>query len=246
MAVTVLNYKFPGIPHVTCVFQYAHRDRPEEISGNISFKYGDRTQTIRSREELLASLPGLDQWAECDQVHGNTVLVEPEPTPLVPEYLPEADGMMTSRKGFGLLIKTADCQPVLVTAQDGKHIMALHVGWRGSRAGFIPLAIELFCQKYDVNPGSLAAVRGPSLGPAAAEFVNFQKEWDDDFRPWYNERDQRMDLWALTVSQLEKAGLRRQNIHGVDLCTFLNFHNFFSYRKDRHTGRQASLIWINS
>jgi hypothetical protein len=53
-----------------------------------------------------------------------------------------------------------------------------------------------------------------------------------------------MDLWRLTRDQLLQAGVRSENIFGLDLCTYEQKETFFSYRRDRQCGRQAGLIWI--
>jgi copper oxidase (laccase) domain-containing protein len=57
-----------------------------------------------------------------------------------------------------------------------------------------------------------------------------------------------MDLWALARHQLESAGVPARRILGLDLCTFDNAEEFFSYRQFRRNGmedgRQASFIWI--
>ena len=89
-------------------------------------------------------------------------------------------------------------------------------------------------------------MRGPSLGPARAEFVNFEREWSDGFRPWFDPATRTMDLWGLTRRQLQRAGLPERQIYGLDLCTASNNGQFFSYRREKRSGRQASLIWITA
>ena len=51
-----------------------------------------------------------------------------------------------------------------------------------------------------------------------------------------------MDLWGLTRRQLQQAGLPERQIYGLDLCTASNNGQFFSYRREKRSGRQASLI----
>ena len=87
------------------------------------------------------------------------------------------------------------------------------------------------------------AVRGPSLGPARAEFIHFDTEWGADFRPWFQPESRTMDLWGLTRHQLMEAGLLSRHIFGVDICTASNPRLCFSHRHHPASGRQASLIW---
>ena len=61
--------------------------------------------------------------------------------------------------------------------------------------------------------------------------------------PIFDYRTNRLDLWRLTRDQLKAVGLREDRIFSLDLCTH-DLPQFFSYRRDRTTGRQVSLIWI--
>lgn len=244
MAVKFFVFKFPGVSKARCAFQFRNLEEGE-LAGNISFNVGDSEKNVEAaRQNLLSQLTGIEQWSECHQVHGTSVLKEPLPTEIAGGELPEADGMMTSKKGLGLMVKTADCQPLFVADETGSCVMALHVGWKGNRAGFPQLAIKEFCKQYNVLPEKLFAVRGPSLGPAAAEFINFDTEFGPDFAQWYDPQTKRMNLWALTRWQLQEAGLPAENIFCLDMCTHENYGAFFSWRKNRNTGRQASLVWI--
>lgn len=248
MGLNITLFKFPGLRRVFCAFQ-GKSPQAGKQPGNISFHTGDDpADALANRKALFAALTphGLRGWAECTQVHGKELLAEPPLSPLeagAPDTA-RADGMMSAEPGKGLLIKTADCQPLLIAHNSGKYVMALHVGWRGNRINFIGAAIARFCDIYDLARRDLLAVRGPSLGPAMAEFINFDREWGHDFLPWLDPPTMCMDLWRLTRSQLEKAGLDSRNIFELDICTALNSDKFFSYRKDRQCGRQGSLIWI--
>lgn len=247
MRVRFFNFSFPGIANVHCVFT-GRFEGPDPLAGNISFRAGqDRAKVLAARENILAALMpfGLENFAEAHQVHGDDLLFEPGATGLEPDNLPEADGMMGRQKNLGLVIKTADCQPILVAHRAGGHIMAIHAGWRGNRANFPQSAVERFCAAYKLDARDVFAVRGPSLGPANAQFVNFGKEWPEEFRPWLDEQSRCMDLWNLAREQLQRAGIPARQIFGLDICTLANREQFFSYRDKKCPGRQASIIWIS-
>ena len=53
-----------------------------------------------------------------------------------------------------------------------------------------------------------------------------------------------MDLWSLTRDQLLQAGLLPGNVFSLDMCTMCREELFFSYRRDKKCGRQASMILI--
>ena len=135
---------------------------------------------------------------------------------------------------------------MLLAHQSGRFVAALHVGWRGNVAGLPGSAVARLCSHYGCAPDELLAVRGPSLGPQAAQFTRFEAEFGPDFVDFYDATAQTVDLWRLTRSQLLRAGLVSGNIFGLDLCTRSNPAEYFSYRAARATGRQMALIWIGS
>lgn len=252
MSVNYIPFQFPGLANVRCAFQ-VRAARPDGSysdacdGGNISFSTTDDPNRVTgSRRDMLAALRarGLSAWAELNQVHGDALVFDPESVACEAPPVAEGDGMATSRPGLGLLIKTADCQPILLAHKSGRYVAALHAGWRGNRCDFPGTGVARFCARYGLKACELLAVRGPSLGPGRAEFVNFEREWSDDFRRWFDPQTQTMDLWSLTRHQLRQAGLPERQIFGLDLCTASNDGQFFSYRREKKCGRQASLIWI--
>lgn len=231
-----IPFSFPGIAGVRCLFSTAAMG-DMRLSGDPASDSG----AVAARRRFMAAA-GFARWAEVRQVHGDALVAAagtPEPT------LSDtaADGHHTDKKGVGLTIKTADCQPLFLARTDGGAVAALHVGWRGNAAGYPLTAVERLCESYSCSPGEWVAVRGPSLGPAASEFVNFDSEWPREFLPWFDRERKTVDLWELTRSQLEKAGLPRRNIFSLDLCTYSMPGVFFSYRR-KDVGRLISAIWI--
>lgn len=246
MALSYIPFVFPGIANVRCAFQsrVGGHSAGAYGGGNLSFVTKDkRADVIANRQDLHHDL-GLEHIAELSQVHGDVFHYEPEAVGIEQAPVLEGDGFATSRKGLALMIKTADCQPVLLAHRSGGCVAALHVGWRGNRINFAASAVQRFCEHYAVQACDLMAVRGPSLGPTMAEFVHFQDEWGDTFSPWFQRDSRTMDLWSLTRFQLEQAGLLSTHIYGLDLCTYTMHEHFFSYRYEKESGRQGSLIWI--
>ena len=241
MSLTMLPFHFPGIPGVSCVFTM-------RAFGSVSLSGTDASSAVRRAS--IPSLLGVQGFAEAHQVHGVRTLFEPAMQNPLSTPAEQADGMATSRPGLALMIKTADCQPILIAHASGRHVMGIHAGWRGNRQDYPRIAVEQFCEHYRLEPCDLWAVRGPSLGPSASEFVNFDREWGPEYLPWYDHVRRTVDLWALARHQLEVAGLLPGRILGIDLCTFDNADLLFSYRHFRRMGsedgRQGSFIWIHA
>jgi YfiH family protein len=234
-----IPFAFPGLPKVRCLFSTV-------LAGNIALwpdlTQKEKAEAVNARKTLLHA-NGLAHWVELHQVHGDILHIEPEPTAVASDSILKGDGSCTRQVGLALAVKSADCQPILLTDSKGSAVAALHVGWRGNAIGFPTSGVDKFCAFCGVSPAEVLAVRGPSLGPAAAEFVNFADEWPPEFQPWYNRQSRTMDLWTLTRHQLEQAGVLPGHIFSLDLCTHTLSGLFFSYRRG-DAGRQASLIWI--
>lgn len=243
----MILFKFPGIEKVNCLFCGREDVRAENPDGDISIA-GVNGKKTRAALAAWLKKSYCQSWAECHQVHGDNMLADPAPTDIFanPENLVDADGMCSATSGLALIIKTADCQPWLLAHKSGRYIMAFHAGWRGNRISFPQKAVAAFCASYNLDPQDIFACRGPSLGPANARFQNFETEWSEDFLPWFDAKTQCMDLWNLARAQLEDAGLKPEHIFGLDICTYENPHAWFSYRRDKYCGRQASLIWIEN
>lgn len=239
-----IPFRFPNVEgqvlKVCCAFQMAG-------FGNMSLTNCEdsQKQEVAQRRKSLPTLFNFDSWVELKQVHGDKMLVNPSSTAFDADSTLEADASSTSELGLALCIKTADCQPILLADKSGSAIAALHVGWRGNAIEFIQSAVKEFTKSFGIKAQNVMAVRGPSLGPAQAEFTDFSNEWDKQFMPWYNTETKCMDLWALTHNQLMDAGIHTRNIYALDLCTRLLAASgaFFSYRAG-DAGRQVSLIWL--
>jgi hypothetical protein len=108
-----------------------------------------------------------------------------------------------------------------------------------------------------VEAPSLHAYLGPAIGPDAFEvgadvrdaFMNgvesAQREATANafiVHP-QNPGKYLADLAALARLRLRRLGVTR--IVGGDLCTVTQRERFYSYRRDRETGRMAALIWLD-
>ncbi|MDO5536562.1 MAG: polyphenol oxidase family protein [Desulfovibrionaceae bacterium] len=252
MAVSVLPFAFPGIDNVGCLFQMrapassssTQACNPALAGGTIVYTDGIADAEVLANRRALLAASGAAAFCEARQVHGDHMLFDPEPAALERAKLAEADGLATSRAGVALMIKTADCQPVLLAHRSGRYVAGLHVGWRGDRQLFPYTGVRRFCEHYNIRPEDCMAVRGPSLGPTRAEFIHYAAEWGGYFYKYLDLARSTMDLWSMTRDQLREAGIPARHIYGLDWCTASNPDQFFSYRRDHGCGRQAALVWI--
>ena len=101
----------------------------------------------------------------------------------------------------------------------------------------------------NVPAARLLAYLGPAIGPAAFEvgpevrtaFVSRDTAAAGAFVP-HREDKWLADLFTLGRLRLAACGVHR--VFGGGDCTFADQRRFYSYRRDRTTGRMAALIWI--
>ncbi|KEZ97786.1 laccase, partial [Xanthomonas vasicola pv. vasculorum NCPPB 895] len=160
---------------------------------------------------------------------------------------PVADAAVTSVPGVVLAILTADCLPVVFAAVDGNEVAAAHAGWRGLADG----VLERSMAAMRTPPQQLVAWLGPAAGPRVYEigqdvfdaFVAHDAQAQQAFvatRPGH----WRVDLYALARQRLQQAGVPADAVYGGGLCTISDPQRFFSHRRDRRSGRMATLAWI--
>jgi YfiH family protein len=206
---------------------------------------GDSPEAVAENRRQLkaaAGLPAEPAWLA--QVHGTTVVgLE---TSAAGPWGP-ADASFSRQPGRVCAILTADCLPILLAADSGDLVAAAHAGWRGLAGG----VIEATVKALRVAPETLMAWLGPAIGPGHFEVGSEVREAllagdsraDSAFAA--NARGRFMaDLSALARRRLAAVGVGR--IYGGGQCTYADENRYFSHRRDGVTGRQATLIWLDS
>lgn len=210
-------------------------------SFNLGFGTGDDVQAVEAnRARLRAVLPDEPRWLK--QVHGARV-VDAD----IARDRPEADAAVARRPRTVCAILVADCLPVLLTDSAGSIVAAAHAGWRGLAAGVIDNTVAAMTQGGRVA-GDLLAYIGPGIGPLPFEV-------GDDVYHAYTTHDpgaaaafvrHASGKWLADLPALARRALARcgvTHIHGAELCTYSDPARFYSYRRDRITGRMAALVW---
>jgi len=184
---------------------------------------------------------------------------------------PQADGVFTTEPGLVCAVMVADCLPILLADRQGRGVAALHAGWRGLAGagkamggrGIVEAGVAALCEATQAQASDLVAWLGPCIGPhrfqvgadvLAAFGVNplavgatganrpgvssacFQPDTGASLGEprWW------ADLVGLARLRLHAAGVA--SVCGGTWCTVSDSARFFSYRRDRVTGRQAAMI----
>jgi YfiH family protein len=184
------------------------------------------------------------QAAFLRQIHSDVVVV--------PDRLAgdcgEGDALVANQPGQLLLIRTADCVPVLLVDPQAKVVSAVHAGWRGVVREVIPRAVEVMCGRFGSQPETMLAAIGPCIRMQAFEVG---PEVAMEFRSLFPERDDlhtrcRIDLAEGCVRQLVRLGVPAHNIFDSGHCSHSLPELYYSYRreKEKQGGRMHSFIGI--
>ena len=199
------------------------------------------------RPGFAAELPRLEEacgvrFARVNQVHGAEVLMASQPGPPLLEDVPTADALVTTTPGLGLMVRVADCVPVLLADPEAGVVAAVHAGRPGLVAGVVPRALETM---RSAGARRIRAWVGPHVCGACYEVPEQLRADVCAVVPEaYAETS-----WG-TPSVDVGAGVRAQLVHGaaqvVDAsrCT-IEDEDLFSYRRQgRASGRLAGLVWV--
>ena len=225
---------------------------------NLGRLAGDEPLCVATNRARLMDLTGVAEAAWLEQVHGAEVVDADEVLARARAGAPlvRADASVTNRPGMICVVMIADCMPVLLCDAAGRAVGAAHAGWRGLASGVVEKTAQRVAALADTDPGSLHAYLGPSIGPAAFEVGAdvrdaFMKGVDDSqrdataqaFVPRADAPGKYLaDLPALARLRLQRFGVTQ--ITGGDACTVTQRDRFYSYRRDRVTGRMAAMIWL--
>ncbi|MGQ0804105.1 MAG: polyphenol oxidase family protein, partial [Actinomycetota bacterium] len=177
-----------------------------------------------------------ERWFRIRQVHGASAAVA-QSGPEGPA--PEADAVVTAVAGLPLNVLTADCAPVALVAGDA--VGAVHAGWRGLAVGVLETAVDAL-HRLDESP--VEAVLGPCVHPGhyafgAAELDLVAARLGPEVRARTAGGDSALDLAAGVRAALANVDVTR--VTDLDVCTAAS-PDYFSFRRDGPTGRQAMVV----
>ena len=156
------------------------------------------------------------------------------------------DALVTTTPGLALAVLVADCVPLLLADQANGVVAAVHAGRMGARNGIVPATVAKMVE-LGAQPSGIQAVMGAA---AAGRNYEVPQEMADDVErrlPGSRTRTSQgtwgIDVRAGLIRQLMSLGITA--IESDPRCT-IEDDDFFSYRRQGTTGRQAGVVWLNS
>jgi YfiH family protein len=192
---------------------------------NLALHVGDDPAVVNSNREKI----GFAQFM--NQVHGSEV-IEVDSNSITPV---SADALITREVGLPLAVLCADCLPILIRGT--KIVGAIHAGRKGLLNGIIT---ETISRMRALGGENLVATIGPAICgkcyevdlPMYLDAVSHESELTT------NPETHCLDLKRAARSQLSAQGVK---VSDLEICT-AHDSNYFSYRRDGVTGRNAGVI----
>jgi len=211
---------------------------------NVSYTVGDDIENVEENLRRVAEAVGArrEDLFAAYQVHGRDVTVVEAET----EARPRCDVLVTRSPEKTLMLRYADCTPVLLADPKRRVVAAVHAGWRGSVVRAAGAAVEALRDRFGCQPGDIVAGIGPAIGPCCYTVGQDVVEAFADRPGLFARGDggQRLDLWAANHQALVDAGVPSEQIEVAGICTECQSERFFSHRANggQPAGRFAALI----
>lgn len=215
---------------------------------NLSISTGDDRAHVRENRHRAFRALGRapESIADLWQVHSADVVVVDRPHG--EDYESEkADALITNNPAATLLLRFADCVPILLFDPVRHVVGVVHAGWKGTLLKAPAAAVRAMTATYGSRPADIRAGIGPSIGPCHYEVgpevvaqTRAAFPGSDALLLPRNGR-QHLDLWAANALALRETGV--EQIETSALCTACRTDDFFSHRGEQgKTGRFGALI----
>ena len=207
------------------------------IPGRCAYRLAAAARALNVDPELICCT---------QQVHGSHALCLDESPAAHPEepcrVCGEFDALITNKPGITLLIRVADCVPILLYDPVRSVVGVAHAGWKGTLANIAGATVERMSAHYGCRPRDLLAGIGPSIGPCCFEVGD---DVADRFRKISAVRNYihaggavRIDLPGANRASLLRSGVLPHNVEMSRYCTACRLDIFFSHRGEQgNTGR---------
>ncbi len=249
-------FQFESLKHPNLDHAILTRHGGESPAPWNSLNYGrtvgdaDARVTENIGRGLGATGSSLDQMFDVWQVHSTTVVRADDPN-LAGSQL-KADAIITDQPGVTLMMRFADCVPIMIYDPQHRAAGIAHAGWMGTVRGMATELVRSMQTEFASKPDELLAGIGPSIGPdhypvGEEVVVQFEAAYGNSARKHLQSVNGavHMDLWSANEAQLRAAGVK--SIEVSEICTACNLQDWYSHRGENGaTGRFGAHLGIRS
>lgn len=196
------------------------KDNKKNIIKNLAFV----SKHMKVRKKKLALMY---------QTHSNKVIVINDKNKNSLKF--KSDAIITSIRGLGLGVVTADCVPIILFDIKNNIIGCIHAGWKGASSGIIENTIKKFKKLGSKN--KIYATIGPCIGSKSYEVkLDFYKKFIAKSKKnniYFANKNDNKKLFNLRRYVNDKLIKLNVKVDHIKKDTFKEKSSFFSYRRSQ-------------
>jgi len=185
-----------------------------------------------------------------EQIHSANLFFLDEPINESLKRIDDCDALITNQSETILVVKTADCVPIIYCDKKSGLIAISHQGWRGSLKRLPQKVINKMIER-GADKNSLTVCIGPSINQCCYDidddrYYQFLEEFNGYSDKIFVVRKGKryLNLSYLNYLLVKDLGIEKGNIDFFPFCTSCDQERFFSFRRDRknYQGEMFSFI----
>ena len=254
--------ELPGVRHAFSTRLGGVSENAVTGSMNVAFGRGDDDETVRRNIGVLAAKVGAtaNDVVCAPQIHSDLLRFVTERDRgegATRDATRRGDGFYTDRTGVALMVRTADCAPILLAglrSNGTPAVAAVHAGWRGAAQGIALMAVCALCS-LGVEAKNVFAAIGPC---ASFERYEVGEDMRDEVARLAGARiaeryvretggSLHADVAGMNREFLLAAGVPEDHVDSAALCTIGDPSRFHSHRASRGVrGTMGNVIMIKA
>ena len=210
-----------------------------------SFNIDDNIINIFANDiEYIKEKYNIDNYYELTQIHSNIINIVDN------NYINETkgDALITNKKNTPLVVKTADCIPILLYDEKNSVIAVVHSGWKGTMNNIAIDTLNTMIEKYNSKKEDIKAYLYPSIRKCHFEVeIDVYKQFKEKIKNIDKYTTKKgikyyIDLQQIVIDNLKKQKIKE--IHDSKICTYCNHGKYYSYRYNNTDKRNYLLVTI--
>lgn len=236
------RFNFSSDKNLICVFS-------ERKDGNMDFYYGSKNEVLENRKAFEKFTITSERIYEGSQSHAVRIKLISKKNKK--RIFSDTDGLITNLPQVFLMIKTADCFPIVFFDPQRKAVAAVHAGWRGAIQKIFLEVLLLMVNKLNCRPENIKIGIGPGIRQCCFIHNHLIQEKLPEWKDYLAKTKKGIsaDMPAFIKDKLVLNGIKKNNIKDSKICTVCN-NNFYSHfrslRQGEPEGRLATIIGIRN
>ncbi|AQW81243.1 multi-copper polyphenol oxidoreductase laccase [Campylobacter pinnipediorum subsp. pinnipediorum] len=197
---------------------------------NLGLHTGDNTYNVLKNREVLRNFLCLQKLIFVNQIHSDEVKILKDKE----QILGDCDGIITNLKNIGICVMVADCSPILIYDSKNSVIACIHAGRQGVIKKILTKCVIKMQENFNSNVSDLSVFVGPNIKGSCYEVGDLDLKEFNEFKI-----GNKFDMNLALKNELISLGVNDFSFNNT--CAHCD-NRYFSYRRDKITGRFAGII----